>query len=411
MSSTCLQNGTWKLTAQIVLRVSLPDESDSNGRRRKHFEISIDSPFTVLNCRATQASLALPRYSGPDGTPIPEQRPQKSCGCPDAKPLDPSASGAVGALALIEDDILPRRRLRLDTRNIQTRYSVAQSANHTETITTRPPPPHPAEEDPVPPSLVQVPSYDPPAFDADDPPPPLPNDLLSPPPRYDVIVGTPSVDGLADYFARLTAYERSRQANGEQGDVSSPKDTATDMLESPAVDVPASAPLAVLERGNETEDRGEEKELSVPMTAPAGRRAPVLEATTQGLGEETSTSEGDAVVSTTVPSLIANAPRKDSGTITAQALTPESSANQTPTPRAPSPPAAVEEDTLSSSDSSAEDDSLDPARPHRRGRVNIANPRTPGGRTVPSRSLDIERPVIRLDLSLSAVLRRRAQNN
>jgi hypothetical protein len=48
-----------------------------------------------------------------------------------------------------------------------------------------------------------------------------------------------------------------------------------------------------------------------------------------------------------------------------------------------------------SSDSGEED----PARPHRRGRVNVANPRTPGGRLVPSRSLEIERPVVRLDMT------------
>ena len=55
--------------------------------------------------------------------------------------------------------------------------------------------------------LLRRPSYGPPAFDDDDPPPPLPSDIMTPPPNYDIIVGTPSVDGLADYFVRLANYE------------------------------------------------------------------------------------------------------------------------------------------------------------------------------------------------------------
>jgi hypothetical protein len=47
--------------------------------------------------------------------------------------------------------------------------------------------------------LLRNPSYNPPAFDAEEPPPPL----ATPPPNYDHIFGTPSQNGLADYFARL----------------------------------------------------------------------------------------------------------------------------------------------------------------------------------------------------------------
>lgn len=47
--------------------------------------------------------------------------------------------------------------------------------------------------------MMRHPSYNPPAFDEEEPPPPL----ATPPPQYDHIIGTPSHDGLADYFARL----------------------------------------------------------------------------------------------------------------------------------------------------------------------------------------------------------------
>ena len=67
---------------------------------------------------------------------------------------------------------------------------------------------------------------------------------------------------------------------------------------------------------------------------------------------------------------------------------------------------AVDEADASSASDSADDEEDDEgtARPHRRGRVNVANPRTPGGRMVPSRSLEIERPTLRLDMT--GVLRR-----
>lgn len=51
--------------------------------------------------------------------------------------------------------------------------------------------------------LMRYPSFQPPPFDAEEPPPPI----TTPPPLYDHVIGTPSHDGLADYFARLGEYE------------------------------------------------------------------------------------------------------------------------------------------------------------------------------------------------------------
>lgn len=51
--------------------------------------------------------------------------------------------------------------------------------------------------------LMRSPSFQPPPFDAEEPPPPI----ITPPPLYDNVIGTPSYDGLADYFARLGEYE------------------------------------------------------------------------------------------------------------------------------------------------------------------------------------------------------------
>jgi hypothetical protein len=60
--------------------------------------------------------------------------------------------------------------------------------------------------------MLRHPSYNPPAFDAEQPPPPLP----TPPPLYEQVIGTPSHDGLADYFARLAeTYEDENNTDEE----------------------------------------------------------------------------------------------------------------------------------------------------------------------------------------------------
>lgn len=46
--------------------------------------------------------------------------------------------------------------------------------------------------------MLRAPSFNPPSFDEIEAPPPL----VTPPPLYDNVIGTPSHDGLADYFAR-----------------------------------------------------------------------------------------------------------------------------------------------------------------------------------------------------------------
>ncbi|KAH7110128.1 hypothetical protein B0J11DRAFT_499404 [Dendryphion nanum] len=46
---------------KILMRISKPDQD--NPTRRRHFEISIDWPFHILSCQATQANTTLPAYS------------------------------------------------------------------------------------------------------------------------------------------------------------------------------------------------------------------------------------------------------------------------------------------------------------------------------------------------------------
>ena len=90
-----------ELTGQIVMRVSRADPEDPTGRKRRHFEISIDSPITLLNCRATQANTSLPEYSGLDR---PRPQAQRVCGCPDAAML---SSREESSLSNIQRGFLP----------------------------------------------------------------------------------------------------------------------------------------------------------------------------------------------------------------------------------------------------------------------------------------------------------------
>jgi arrestin-related trafficking adapter 3/6 len=179
------------------MRISRLDPDDPAGKKRRHFEISIDSPFTVLDCRATQANTALPEYSVPERLTYHQQA---RCGCPDADILttNPSPSSSTGSIPTVEFN---GHLANMDGSSISLPPVAHVQQHHTMC-------PQPVQR-PI--HLLRYPSYNPPAFDADEPPPPMP----TPPPQYDLVVGTPSVDGLADYFARLAHYDYDSESGDE----------------------------------------------------------------------------------------------------------------------------------------------------------------------------------------------------
>jgi len=168
--------------------------------RRRHFEISIDSPFTVLNCKATKANTDLPDYNDVlNGRATAAGVRRTACGCPDS-----------GFVTLEQ----PPTESTLGNADMP---APPHAPSYTE----------PSSQAFRPIHLLRVPSYSPPAFDAEESPPQIeaqievnmpnrvsssslvevfssePRAVMSPPPLYDVVVGTPSYDGLADYFSRL----------------------------------------------------------------------------------------------------------------------------------------------------------------------------------------------------------------
>lgn len=306
---------------KIVMRISRLDPEDPAGKKRRHFEISIDSPFTVLNCRATQANTALPQYDSPDS---PGARMQTSCGCPDARVINTGATPDNSSGSLLEVNQIntalpmPPQAAHLhhaaqgingnSTLGSPTVASANEAGGNPTALSANPLQRVRDQESTARPMhLLRYPSFEPPPFDADSPPPPM----ATPPPNYDIVVGTPSVDGLADYFQRLSHYEDPLQ--GEDMD-----NYAVSGGNGPGED--GTAELTHID----DEDDGEDTEVE---------------------SDSDSASERARTVS-------------------------------------------------------------------RAGTVNVANPRTPGGRLVPSRSFEIERPpAASFTLSMAGVVRRNGTTN
>lgn len=136
------------------MRLSKEDPADAS--KRRHFEISIDSPFHILSCQATHANTTLPEYGR---APVRAPTALGSCVCAQRHRGAPPA-------------LLAR-------------------------------PMH----------LIRHPSTNPPPFDADEAPPAL----ATPPPRYEAVVGGGA--GLAGYFARLAAAEGESEDSGSEDGV------------------------------------------------------------------------------------------------------------------------------------------------------------------------------------------------
>ncbi|KAL1837362.1 hypothetical protein VTJ49DRAFT_3957 [Mycothermus thermophilus] len=384
---------------KIVMRVSRIDKDDPAGKRRRHFEISIDSPFTILNCRATQANTLLPRYSGAGGPPVPVQRPQMTCGCPDAQPLEPRIAGLTRPLTLIEEDFDLGRRLLLDRRAEPSPLSRQQgppSAALPETSLTPP-----GLDRPI--HLIRYPSHNPPAFDAEEPPPPL----QTPPPNYDAVIGTPSVDGLADYFARLAAYEGHRLTPPREEDAT-PRE-----VERPDSDEEGDKDSDTQTIGPETRLDGDDEVGADGNVDPLSRINFAGSQSDNGINHDIrggeSTQDKPLESESTIPHINDDGDGGDHPRDHRQYLfrRHHSAVNFSPIHNTHNNSTSNNNDDEDASPGQDSDSDSDTgvARPHRRGRVNVPNPRTPGGRLLPSRSLEIERPVVRLDMS--GVLMRR----
>ncbi|KAI9887245.1 MAG: hypothetical protein M1823_000916 [Watsoniomyces obsoletus] len=190
---------------KIVMRLSKSDPA--NPGKRRHFEISIDSPLHILSCLATQANTALPAYSPPTPHP-PDARRSFGCQCPGGSTWRPSTPGSSAIFHAQHSSISLTDGVHANgaRENVSTAFAglaFASTAVAGLAFVPHPPAAHVHDEasQPLtsrPMHLSRYPSYDPPAFDAEQPPRPF----LSPPPRYETVVNGDGT-GLADYFSRL----------------------------------------------------------------------------------------------------------------------------------------------------------------------------------------------------------------
>lgn len=207
------------------MRLSKPDTTDPS--KRRHFEISIDSPFHVLSCRATQANTALPAYSSPDSTLLDPDRPE--CGCPGALRCKNSPSQFIRTLSGLRNDI---------PNNLNNNNSSTPTLSRNNENNPLPPPRatastaavarltrpqaahiHDPNSGPVRPiHILRNPSFNPPAFEDEEPPPPM----LTPPPQYDTVMGCDHRSALADYFSRLADDIGDEDDGGGTGRVDMP---------------------------------------------------------------------------------------------------------------------------------------------------------------------------------------------
>ncbi|EYE95452.1 uncharacterized protein EURHEDRAFT_59050 [Aspergillus ruber CBS 135680] len=178
---------------KIVLRLSKLDDKEPG--KRRHFEISIDSPFHLLSCNATQANIYLPAYTSPNAEPVTPAQ-EYECGCPGA-PLSNRNSAPNYQSVLDRGDTGPPI-------NPVTGRAPSRSFTSGSGGLARPPQAHIANEpesNPRPMHLLRTPSFAPPAFEDVPPPPPL----ITPPPDYTSIVSEGDRQAaFEDYFSRAT---------------------------------------------------------------------------------------------------------------------------------------------------------------------------------------------------------------
>lgn len=175
------------------MRLSRPDQNDP--AKRRHFEISIDSPFHILSCRATQANTALPAYSSPETGEDISAMPE--CGCPGAPVRRGSPASFIPTI-----NALNSARTHNSVPEVPSPQLARPQQAHIGGPTD------PRLQRPI--HLLRQPSFNPPGFDDEEPPPPL----QTPPPQYESIASPTS--GLADYFSRLSdAYDEDSDGEGQ----------------------------------------------------------------------------------------------------------------------------------------------------------------------------------------------------
>lgn len=147
---------------KVVLRLSKADPQPADPSKRRHFEISIDSPVHLLSCRCTHANTQLPTY-GDSSLAVNARLP---CPC----------GNTTGEVSTISAGVSNGSPMIPQTNSFGAADMGSARPMH----------------------LLRQPSSLPPPFSADVAPPPL----MTPPPGYDYTPG--QQQRVLDYFTQLT---------------------------------------------------------------------------------------------------------------------------------------------------------------------------------------------------------------
>ena len=184
---------SWTFTnlAQFYVRTGKRIPHPSGVPKRVSDTVGYKCPIMLLSCLATLDRTTLPIYPDDSNPGAPSQTAE--CGCPNATTITSSSLTTASRNDLLAGSNIVGPDLPVPPSGPGD--SVPTRIRHIRPI-----------------QMLRYPSYAPPPFDADQPPPPI----ISPPPNYDNVIGTPSHDGLADYFARMANVYDNDQAAGEE---------------------------------------------------------------------------------------------------------------------------------------------------------------------------------------------------
>lgn len=256
-------------TIRIVMRLSTPGPN-----KRRHFEISIESPFHIRSCLTSTSNTSLPAYETPDPAGNSADQPYEvrplvnpECNCRNA--LEDQLRELDGTVSLP-----PRPTLRLEPTvtgqstsaaghavgaaglNIpaagglvaEPLYFEGQRSAHEQALRQRRP--LTAGAAPRPLHLIRAPSFAPPRFE--DLSPTQPEQAMSPPPDYSSIVN--SDDPIGDYYSRFRMFLDSAGAgqneqeneqthvDNTRPDAHAPSDTTPEGRGHGSMDVPRDLP-------------------------------------------------------------------------------------------------------------------------------------------------------------------------
>ncbi|CAH6718994.1 arrestin-related trafficking adapter 3 [[Candida] jaroonii] len=288
---------------KLCLRISKIDPENDN--KRKHYEISIDSPIHVLSTLAAHGNTLLPAYDDqlPDNSFLPEYTPGSPPLSPGVTPIDTTHTMGKLFSALNRSNSLSSQKSKteneLEAITSNERFYRLNSSNNNDEplerdhdmhleanlykpdlndsrsqLTSPQATPHPGSFSPIssptmrPIHVLRRPSFNPPPFDADTPPPELPADV--PPPAYEEEDSGSNVssikpnDSVNSNLTPLSTRSRSTTATNPISNVANSDISIRDLLTHSFSNVNSKRNSVVSKKSQSSNDSKKDSKISLP---------------------------------------------------------------------------------------------------------------------------------------------------